>query len=338
MNTGERIRQIRELRGWTQTQLAQLIDKDQSTIAQIEGGRFEASDEIIKLVAFASGFPPSFFRQEQSLDFPLGSLALRAHATLTRREKLRAYRYAQLTFEFADKIGKDVSRVPVSLPRVDADPLEAARVTRSQLGLSPDRPIGHLVNTVEKMGVLILLLPLNFPHLDAFSLWAGPNKNVPVMAVAASRPGDRQRFSISHELWHLISIPRGTPQEIEKNADKFAAEFLTPIMGIKREMISPFTLTEIAKLKARWGVSMQSLIRRAAELEVISDRQYRYLMQQMSMRGWRRKEPVDVPYEKPTAFPRIIEKAKAGSERLGSETSYPTSFIKSTLAAYIVSS
>ena len=49
----------------------------------------------------------------------------------------------------------------------------AAEVTRSELGLSPDTPIGNLTNTLEKAGVLILALPITFDQRDAFSLWAG---------------------------------------------------------------------------------------------------------------------------------------------------------------------
>lgn len=331
MNSGERIRQVRELKGLTQTELASLVDKDQSFIAQIEGGLKETPEQLIKLIAFKTGFPPSFFRQMPPPEFPSGSLAFRSHASLTRRDKLSAYRYAQLAFEFVEKISNTVSRVPVNLPkRLDTEPIEGAKIIRSEFGLSPDRPIGHLLNVLEKMGVLIILLPLNLPTLDAFSLWAGEKRDKPIIAAMTPRPGDRLRFSLSHELWHLVSVPQGTQNEIERDADIFASAFLMPGAAIRPELTPNFTLTTAAQLKSRWGVSMQTIIRKAYDLKVISERQYRYWMQQMSIRGWRTKEPVLIEAEKPSAILRIVDKTRG---RTFADSSLPSAFVKQMLAA-----
>jgi hypothetical protein len=69
------------------------------------------------------------------------------------------------------------------------------------------------------------------------------------------------------------------------------------------------TLTSLAGLKPRWGVSIQTLIYRAHELGIIADRQYRYLFEQVSIRGWRTREPenLDIPVEKPRTLRKIVE-------------------------------
>lgn len=53
---------------------------------------------------------------------------------------------------------------------------------------------------------------------------------------------------------------------------------------------------------------MQALIRRARDLDIITDRQYRYLFEQLSARGWRTKEPsnLDIPEEKPRLVAKMI--------------------------------
>ena len=53
---------------------------------------------------------------------------------------------------------------------------------------------------------------------------------------------------------------------------------------------------------------MGSLIMRAFDLGVITDRQKRYLWAQMSSRGYRLQEPkeLDIPVEKPTALQEIL--------------------------------
>ncbi len=54
---------------------------------------------------------------------------------------------------------------------------------------------------------------------------------------------------------------------------------------------------------------MQMLIRRARDLDLITERQYHYLMQQLSARGWRTAEPSNlaVSVERPRLLRRMAE-------------------------------
>jgi hypothetical protein len=66
---------------------------------------------------------------------------------------------------------------------------------------------------------------------------------------------------------------------------------------------------DLARLKPRWGVSIQALIYRAHELDMLSDRQYRYFFEQITKLGWRKREPeeFDVKAEKPRLFTKLAE-------------------------------
>ncbi|MEJ7842636.1 MAG: ImmA/IrrE family metallo-endopeptidase [Rubrobacter sp.] len=92
-------------------------------------------------------------------------------------------------------------------------------------------------------------------------------------------------------------------------ANRFASEFLLPEQSIRHELYPPITLSGLSKLKPRWGVSIQALIRRAYTLEIITQRQYKYLFQKLSARGWRTKEPDElaVKVEKPRAARQMAE-------------------------------
>jgi Zn-dependent peptidase ImmA (M78 family) len=269
------------------------------------------SHEKLQAIAFQTGFPMSFFKQEVGPDFPLGSLLFRARASMTKLEKSEAHQYGKLIFESVEKMERHLTRIPLKLPRLTEDVFTAAKITRSELGLPPDAPIRNLIRTLEKNGVLILAIPTALKRRDAFSVWAGGDLLRPVIVIAGESPGDRLRYSVAHELGHLVihQAIRGGLSEIEREADQFAAEFLMPGEGIKRDLNSPVTLTSLAALKPRWGVSIQALIRRALELKVITYRQYKYLMQQLSFRGWRTREPanLDVPVEKPRAVRKMAE-------------------------------
>jgi len=311
MINGERIRQAREINGLTQAELARRTNVKQATIARVENGTLQPSDALIEIIAMQTGFLPEFFRLPSAPDFPLGSLMFRAHASTTFGEKTEAYRYAQIIYEMADVMLARMKPVTFRLPQLSEPPAVAAGITRSLLGLSPDLPIVNLLKVVESAGVLVLSLPIDLEGRDAFSLWAGVDHKRPVIFLAPNRPGDRVRFNITHELGHLVLHPsiKGQVAVVEREADRFAAEFLMPETAMRRELVPPLSLMSIAKLKPRWRVAIQALIRRAHDLELITPRQYTYLFQQLSARGWRTEEPahLEVPVEKPRAFRKMAE-------------------------------
>jgi Zn-dependent peptidase ImmA (M78 family)/DNA-binding XRE family transcriptional regulator len=314
---GERVKQARELCGLTQGELAKLVGVNQSAIAHIESGRNIPTRELLDLIAAQTEFLPSFFEKDSAGDFPSGSLAFRSRASLSAREEAQAYQYAKTMFEQARAMTSQLNIPDLRLPRLGDNPVTAARVTRSSFALSPDEPIKKLVNVAEKNGVLILSLPITFNKLDAFSAWAEMDAERPVIIISRGKPVDRLRFSVAHELGHLVmhQALRGRVAQAEKEANRFAAEFLLPESAIKREVVPPVTLTTVARLKPRLGVSMQSLIVRTYELGMITNRQYRYLFEQLSVRGWRTKEPgnLDPPEEKPQLFAKMIERLYGSS-------------------------
>jgi Zn-dependent peptidase ImmA (M78 family) len=130
-----------------------------------------------------------------------------------------------------------------------------------------------------------------------------------VIVVTATTAGDRRRFSVAHELGHLVrhQIPQGSPHAVEQQADMFAAEFLMPEAAMRAALGPPVTLTTLADLKAGWGVSLQALIRRARTLGIITPSQSRSLHTQLGARGWKLHEPIEVPVERPRALRQLAE-------------------------------
>jgi Zn-dependent peptidase ImmA (M78 family)/transcriptional regulator with XRE-family HTH domain len=308
MTYGDRIRQARELLGWTQDELARKIGVTQPVIAQLEAGVYEGR-ELTSAIAFKTGFPPSFFSDPYIEDFPLGSLQFRGHTRMMRRDRQQAYRYGQLLFELYRRVSMNLKRPSLRLPRIlNGDHVQAAIATRSAMGLAPDTPIKNLVNSAEQIGVVILGLPVALEGRDAFSAWA---EETPVIALVAGRPGDRIRLNVAHELGHLVlhQALRGTMKTLEKEAFSFGAELLLPQAAMFRELLPPVTLTTLAPMKLKWKVSLQALIMRARELRVISERQSYYLFEQIGRSGYRIAEPenLSVPIEKPRGLRQMVE-------------------------------
>jgi Zn-dependent peptidase ImmA (M78 family)/transcriptional regulator with XRE-family HTH domain len=310
MINGERVKQARELRGFTQKELADKINTTQPTIAQIENGIIiSPSDAILQRIVLSTGFPSSFFKQPTFIDFPIGSLIFRARASMTLHERNVARQYARTIFEVAEKMEKNFEKIPLHLPCTDNDDVIGSAIqTRSSLGLSPDSPINNLVNTIEQNGVMVIALPIGLSNQDAFSVWVGRRPVIILSGVSES--GDRLRFNVAHEIGHLVMHRAmvGDIKRLEEEANEFAGEFLMPKEAMATEIRIPITLTTLIPLKRRWKVSIQALIRRAYKLAIITQRQYKYLMQQLSSRGWKLKEPIDIPREKPRLISQMAEK------------------------------
>lgn len=306
---GERIKQARQLSALTQSELAEEAGVHQTTIAQIESGRVLPSADTLSAIAEITDLLPTFFSSPPIEDFPTGSLAYRARKGMRAIDRDKAYQFTKMCIEQARYMGRDLT-LP-RLPNLESSdgPREAANSIRSALDLDAHRPIPHLVNVLERKGFLIIGLPFELPQFDAFSTWTNVDGDRPIISVSAGRPGDRLRFSVAHELGHIV-LHKGLPGGItilEREADEFASEFLLPEDPMRRTLTPQFNLTAAAKLKQRWGVSMQALIRRARSLGIITYRHYRYLFEQLSRRGWRTNEPVDVPSEKPRTFRKMVE-------------------------------
>jgi Zn-dependent peptidase ImmA (M78 family)/DNA-binding XRE family transcriptional regulator len=308
MIEGERVKQVREMHRLTQTDLANDIPGlKQSQLSRIESGlASDPDEETTALLALSLGVTPGFFHRPPAPNLLAHSPQFRARTRLTQGAKAGAFQWARLVYELHQQLRERANPIPVQLhPMPDASPADAARYVRSLLGFTADAPLPYLILAMERAGVTVLGLPYTVDTLDAFCAWHGEE---PIIAVLKDFPGDRLRFSIAHELGHLVlHRPGQTGQKIEMEADSFAAELLIPLKAIARTMPEHPTLSSLTMLKTEWGVSIKSLVRRARELEVIDQQRAISLYKQISSRGWNRAEPGHVPIEKPRALRKLAE-------------------------------
>jgi len=306
---GERVKQARELRGLTQTELSRQVKVTQGRIAQIEGEFRDVADSLISEIAYRTDLPLSYFSRPPENWLSAGSLLFRARTSISKRAVTQSLRDAEHVFGLAHSMAKNLD-IPVLLRPLDGDPKEAARKTRALLGLSTTEPIRNLIRILENIGVWVLAVPA-MKGRDAFCCWAvAEGKQIPVIVISPDCPGDRLAMNVAHELGHLVlhknQLGRLSP-ELEKEAFAFGAEFLMPEAGVRSDLRPPMSLTLAARLKPKWGVSIQALVRRAYDLNIISERQYRYLFMQLSSKGWRTTEPVPILPEKPRLLKKMAE-------------------------------
>lgn len=94
---------------------------------------------------------------------------------------------------------------------------------------------------------------------------------------------------------------------MEKQANQFASEFLMPTQDIMKDLYG-LSLDRFMALKLYWKTSMAALIRKAFNTGKLNESRYRYFMVQMSKRGWRSTEPVELTNvrEKPRVVMQMV--------------------------------
>ena len=306
---GSRVKQARELSRITQTQIADAAGVNQSTIARIESDRmpFPPAD-LLNSIAQQTGVAVGFFSRKPMEPLPEGSLNYRARAKPAVGAQRQALQYAALLVEQTQTMSQRLSLPKLQLPSGE-DPSNLAQATRNTLRIKPNTPVPHLINHLERHGVLVLGLPLKLEKIDAFSAWTEIEGPRPFLGLSNGCPGERTRYSVAHELGHLVMHKGldGRIQNLEDEANQFAAEFLLPEEAMRHILNRNFTISQAVQLKKRWRVSIQAIVRRARDLAIISDRRYRDLFTQISTRGWRKAEPVEIKLERPRSFRKMAE-------------------------------
>lgn len=132
---------------------------------------------------------------------------------------------------------------------------------------------------------------------------------LPLIVLNEEQPADRQRFTLAHEIAHLV-MHRFPSPTMEDEANVFAGALLIPASDIRAHFVGRrVNLALLASLKPEWKVAMQSLLMRARSLGFVSTNQERYLWQQFSARRMRLREPpeLDFPSEKPSTIGAILK-------------------------------
>ena len=163
-----------------------------------------------------------------------------------------------------------------------------------------------MITLVEAAGAVVVLRDFQSPKLDGMSAWS---KTIPpLFFLNSANPVDKTRWTIAHELGHLIMHNRPTEGDPEDEANDFAQEFLTP-----RDEVLPdvrrLNFTRLPALKNYWRVSMKALITTADKLNALPKGKIKSLNVQYSRAGYNQPngEPWPLTSETPSVLKDAIE-------------------------------
>lgn len=309
---GRMLTLARQVRRTGQAELVALLEGSvtQGTLSKLEHGRLQPQAELVDKLARALGVRPSFFYRGACLRDPMVSYH-RKRSKLSVKDQDAVHGLAEVFRLNIKALLESVELAPrlPSLPSLDPDHFgrdmeEIARLLRQRWQVAKG-PVGDLTRLVEEAGIIVVAFDFGSALIDAFcqhSIDGMP----PLIFMNANQPKDRFRFSLAHEIGHLVCHQTPHPeQEIEAN--RFASEFLMPTREIRNDF-DTHSLMRFMDLKMYWGTSMQSIIYKAWQIGSLSDRMYKYYMIEMSKRGFRTREPVEATHlgENPTALRALI--------------------------------
>lgn len=297
----------RESRGRTQTQLARELGISQAEVSKYETGLKEPSELMVSRFAARLEYTEGFFYLNESIrSFGSGCVYHRKKQSATDTKLQHLLALINVKRIQVKQLLKSMNPIASNFAPLDIDEhsggaAEVAKKVRILWSLPPG-PVQNLVRAVEDAGGIVIQCDFETDKVDALSqsLPGYP----PVFLINHRIPTDRMRFTLAHEIGHIF-MHRHLGEDMERQADSFAAEFLMP-----KEQIAPqlkfVNLPKLAAMKPYWRVSMNALLYRAAEVGAIDSRRKSYLWMLMGQSGYRKVEPVVIPREEPTALPELL--------------------------------
>ena len=133
-------------------------------------------------------------------------------------------------------------------------------------------PIHNIIQILEDNEIKVIELFDVDNKFDGMATFV--NNKFPVIIINGNFSVERKRFTLLHELGHLLlDLPKCEIKEEENLCNKFASEFLFPKeivikeFGGKREQIN---LTELISIQKKYGLSIPAIIYRLVDAGILS--------------------------------------------------------------------
>jgi len=307
------LRVARQLRGIQQGDAAQRVGVSQAMLSRIENKLAGLTSELIDRAAAVYEMPRTFFTQTDTV---FGA-PVSVHPMWRKKAAVNAREMDQIVAELNVRLihlRRLLQAVEIEATyQIPSLPVEefvsVERITtlvRAQWQM-PAGPVQNLTRALEAAGVVVVHSDMAGSAVDGVT-FSAPGLP-PLVVLNVNQPADRMRFTLAHELGHLVMHRMQPTQQMEDQANEFASYFLMPTHDIRPCFARRIDLRLLAELKPLWRVSMASLLMRARSLGLLAYNQERYLWQQFSVAKIRQSEPpeLDFPPEKPSVLPDLLE-------------------------------
>ncbi len=319
-----RLTQARQAAGMTKAKLADLVGVTAAAIGQYEARVVAPRKTLLSSLAKALDVPPMYFAAGRPIGRVDGAqVHFRSLRSTSSRDRSKALAFIEQVWELSVALEKRVRFPAVDLPDLDGlDPKAAAVALRRYWGLDKG-PVRHLVALIESKGIIVSLLTLANADVARVGAFSTSHLERPIIVITPERARSiyTYRFTIAHELGHLLMHRDTNPGDLqqEREADQFAADFLTPRNEIANLLPRALNFALLHQLSRHWGVSVESLLYRMKELGVVSEAAIRRGFQRLNQlrdSGIEAAEPLNAY---PGEMPSLLREAVAVASRHGTD-------------------
>lgn len=319
---GERLKLARSRAGLSLRGLAEAIDRavTAQAIGRYERGEMLPGSETALKLAKALDVPLSYLFSPSEIR--LEGVEFRKTASTRAQERamveaavvdhLDRYLLIEDILEIGSHEWDKPQGAPYGVASLD-DAEAAAERLRQEWNLGGDA-IPNMTELIEEHGIKVL--KLDFPlSVDGLTCRvARPAKEpVPVIVGSVAKSAERRRFTLAHELGHMVMKVVGDLDE-EKACQRFASALLMPREDLLFEVGQrrhAFGYAEIIQIKRMYGISAAALMARLRDLEVIGENTMQMVFRGIG-RTWRKAEPEPLTEnEEPKRFQRLVLRALA---------------------------
>lgn len=315
----ERLKEAREAKGFTMTELAEKIELTRQSVSQYELGSKHPTHETMLKIVSALHLPITYFTTERPNGGRSGTVFFRSFMSRKKSDNRQYEIKKQWVGQMAHYFGQDINYPRVDFPTIEQkageytnEELEetAARCRRHwNLG---DGPIANVVTLLESKGVIVTRSKW-VANVWGYSCWHDDQR--PLIFLGESKGSAvRSRFDAAHELAHLLLHDGITPEQledstilkrVEKEANRFAGAFLLPSTSFPFEIFH-HNLPHFIELKKRWKTSIAAMITRCEQLGIFDEDRILRLRKQIS--PYRKSEPLDnsIQFEHPTMLSKAV--------------------------------
>lgn len=317
---GAMLRLARQRRRVRQNEAAQLLSVSPTDLSRIENDIKEPSSELLTKAAGAFRVPLDFFAlTDRVYGAPVSVHPMwRKKAEVTAGELDAVVAELNVRVMHLRRLLESTNISPIrSIPQLDIEefgsPEKIAALLRAHW-MVPSGPVRDVTQLLEEAGIVVVHSRMGGSSVSGvtFRVPGMP----PLIVLNADQPADRMRFTLCHELGHIV-MHQFPSTEMEKEANEFAGHFLIPTRDIAPQLgPGRVDLRKLASLKRVWRVSMASLVFAAERAGKLTSAQKNYLWQQFSMAGIRTAEPPELDFEpeRPTIVTNLL---RAHIESLG---------------------
>lgn len=275
-----RIRNARKLKGLSMKEVADVLEVSKQMISKYEKGiSMPNSAKLIKLSKLFNLKTDYFFN---SFKIELNKVTFRKKSSFPAKKqdslkeqikiKLENYLYVEDSLSIDYSFTNPIDHILIR----NIEDIEKAVYqlkTKWEIGFDP---VHNIIQILEDKRIKIIEISDIDNKFDGLATFV--DDKYPIIVLNERFPVERKRFSLLHELGHLLlNIAKDTDLKEEEICNKFASEFLIPRetlseeFGGKRKHI---TLSELTSIQEKYGVSIKAIVYKLRDIGILSDSQH----------------------------------------------------------------